>query len=92
MGLGIARLTTAISVQITHPVTMRVNAPTLEYANLEYSDGVTSISPVSMVVAQSSSRMAVLDDAGISGATQFRPYFLRNANNTAGYIGFGAEL
>ena len=91
MGLGIARQTTAISTQITHPVVMRVNAPTIDVANLEYSDGVSSIAVVSPAVAQSSNRMVVLDE-GVSGATQFRPYFLRNSNNVNGYIGFGAEL
>jgi hypothetical protein len=91
MGMGIARLTTAISTQIVHPVPMRIAATTFDYANLEYSDGVGTVAVVTPSIAQSSSRMAVLDD-GVSGATQYRPYFLRNSNNTAGYVGFGAEL
>jgi hypothetical protein len=61
IGLGIARATTAISTQIVHPVVMRVNAPTMDVANLEYSDGVASIAVGSPSVAQSSNRMVVLD-------------------------------
>jgi hypothetical protein len=89
--MGIARETTAISTQVVFPVPMRTAPTSFDVSNLQYSDGVGTITVSAPGLAQKSNRMAVLDEA-VTGATQYRPYFLRNANNTAGYIGFSAEL
>jgi hypothetical protein len=73
---------------------MRVTPTVLDYANLCASDGAsnTAITSLSINAANSTARTAFLIGGHASGITQYRPYLLRNNNNTGGYIGFGAEL
>ena len=93
-GLGTGFNTSLVSIGINLPVTMRTAPSVLDYANLQVTDSVNNItaSSITFTSASVTSNGYISVDAAVSGSTQFRPYFLRNNNNTAGYIGFGAEL
>ena len=90
-GVGFAYSTTQMSIIITMPTQMRIAPTAIDYSNLIYSDGAGTIAVGTISLAQGSSRLVATDD-NVTGATQFRTYLLRNNNNTAGYIGFSAEL
>ena len=90
-GVGFAYSTTQMSIIVAMPVQMRVAPTAIDYSNLNYADGVGTIAVGTISIGQASSRLVATDD-NITGATQFRTYLLRNNNNTAGYIGFSAEL
>jgi hypothetical protein len=92
-GIGLANSTTNAYIQ-ANIAEMRVVPTSIDYANLNVSDSVNnfSFSGLSINSANSTPRLAFLIATGITGMTQFRPMFMRNNNNTAGYLGFSAEL
>lgn len=91
---GIAYSTTNAYSPIKLPVTMRTIPATLDYSTLALFDGVTFTAVSSMTLSsnQNTPDTALLIPAVASGLTQYRPYFLVNNNNTAGYVGLSAEL
>jgi hypothetical protein len=93
-GLGIANGAGTLSVNVQVPVPMRIAPTSVDYSNLQYSDTVTGFVPTSISIqsVKSSNQIIAVDGAGLSGLTQFRVYELRNNNNSAGYVGFSAEL
>jgi hypothetical protein len=92
-GIGLANSTTQAYIH-ANIAEMRVIPTSVDYANLNVSDTVTNFtfSGLSINAANSTPRLAFLIATGASGMTQFRPLFMRNNNNTAGYLGFSAEL
>lgn len=92
-GFGSAYSTTQWQGLIQLPVTMRITPTTLESGNVKIADGANTplALTLSLVSSQSSPTVASVQ-AVVTGATQYRPYFLQNDNNTAGYVGFSAEL
>jgi hypothetical protein len=92
-GIGIANSTTQAYIH-ANIAEMRVIPTSVDYANLNVSDTVTNFtfSGLSINAANSTPRLAFLIATGASGMTQFRTLFMRNNNNTAGYLGFSAEL
>jgi hypothetical protein len=92
-GIGLANSTTQAYIH-ANIAEMRVIPTSIDYANLNVSDTVTNFtfSGLSINAANSTPRLAFLIATGASGMTQFRPLFMRNNNNTAGYLGFSAEL
>jgi hypothetical protein len=94
-GLGLAYSTTAATIGISLPVTMRVNPTSVDFGNLRFTDMVSGFSFTNLVFSSgniTSQSYVSVDGTGASGLTQFRPLFLTNNNNTAGFIGFSAEL
>ena len=93
LGNGQAQSTTATSIQVNNPVPLRVGALTVDWANIGITDAISIQSAVtSLTVSQVNTTSNAVTTDGSSGLTQYRPYFLSNQNNVAGYIGFGAEL
>jgi len=92
-GIGLANSTVQAYIH-ANIAEMRVIPTAVDYANLNVSDTVTNytFSGLSINSANSTPRLAFLIATGITGLTQFRPLFMRNNNNTAGYLGFSAEL
>ncbi len=77
------------------PVTMRTIPTSVDYANLAVFDGVTFTTLASLTLSSNQNTpdtALTLPQMSASTLTQYRPYFLTNNNNTAGYIGFSAEL
>jgi hypothetical protein len=93
-GLGFGNSSTAATIMLKLPVTMRAKPTVTNYANLILNDSATNTAVTSLAtISQFGSADLVALQAGVaSGLTQFRPYALLNGNNTAGYIGLGAEL
>ena len=78
------------------PVVMRTTPSSVDYANLRIQQpGVGSLGTISAVgLASESNANNVLLQTTITGSTfvATNPYQLLNDNNTAGYLGFSAEL
>jgi hypothetical protein len=77
------------------PVTMRVAPTAVESASLEVSDVEATniaITAVTLASTYASNKTLGLDLTAASGFVANRPYFLRQANTTAGYLGVIAEL
>jgi hypothetical protein len=93
-GNGYSTQTTDASINITLPTTMRIPPTVCEFSNLAIQDFNTAVIAVSNVTLNStfvSTTVAVVAATTV-GATQFRGCKLSNNNNTAGYVGFSAEL
>jgi hypothetical protein len=96
IGLGYAYSTTASIFEMKLPVTMRT-APsgTLQYGNVALSltgSGNIAFSTLAYSASEQSPDIVTLNATGSSGLTQYRPYWLLNNNNTAGFVGVSAEL
>jgi hypothetical protein len=92
---GSAASTTGIPFIVNVPVSMRVPPTSVDYSTLAAYDNITvlSISAVSInggSVKTGSTKIWV--DTTVTGATQYRPYFLITNNSTSAYIGLSAEL
>jgi hypothetical protein len=93
-GQGIAVSTTSILFTPVFPVTMRTYPTSLDYSSLCVYDGVNAVNAISSAAIQSGggSLNSTSLNLTVTGATQYRPYFFATNNNTAGYVGFSAEL
>jgi hypothetical protein len=92
-GQGIAQSTTGVIFAPSLPVTMRVYPTSIDYANLCVYDGVTILSSSAVTLQSGAGSLnSTSVNAAVTGAVTYRPYFLAANNNTAGYIGFNAEL
>ena len=92
-GFGSAYSTTAWQGLVQLPVQMRVTPTSLESANVKIADGANTPLAITLTLVSSQSSPSVASvQSAISGATAFRPYWLQNDNNAAGYVGFSAEL
>jgi hypothetical protein len=73
---------------------MRIEPAELSWANVGVGD--TNNAPLTpsaiTIVSVGSGTDGVVLEATVTGATQYRPYFLQNNNNAAGYVALGSEL
>ena len=77
------------------PVIFRVAPTSVDYSNLLLDDGAGGSAAVTSLILTGATGDASRGNITIgvaSGLTTYRTYFLENNNNTAGYIGFNAEL
>jgi len=73
-------------------VTMRTTPSALEVSNVSVGDlNVGTFASTTITIAFGGVNSVNLK-ATTTGLTQYRPYQLLNTNNTAGYLGFSAEL
>jgi hypothetical protein len=93
-GSAIAASTTEVLFAPMLPVTMRTNpSATLDVGNIAIYDGVSVIAVTAAAVQSGGgSRNSTSLNLTVTGATQFRPYFVVTNNNAAGFIGYSAEL
>lgn len=91
---GIAQSTTNAQIIIPLGVTMRVNPISIDSSSLALFDTATvrAVTTATILTSSSSQHTAYCDFVVASGLTAFRPQYLLNNNNVAGYIGFSAEL
>jgi hypothetical protein len=74
---------------------MRVAPTSVDFGNLQVTDVGASVAATNITFTSgnaTTNQFVSVDATVASGLTQHRPYFLRNNNNTAGFIGFSAEL
>jgi hypothetical protein len=92
-GTGTAANTTATYMFIPFQTKMRTAPTVLDYSILGVSDGATWTAVTSATLTFNSAGNGGAITANVaSGLAQFRPYILTANGNSAGYIGFGAEL
>lgn len=93
-GLGTAGATTAIYIPITLKQTMRTQPSAIDFLNLVVSDVANNALPISNLTLMSNwfNDNVVNVTATLTGATQFRSYFLIANGSTSSYLGFSAEL
>lgn len=91
-GIGFATSTTNQAIQVHLPVPMRIIPTSVDFANLAASDSAGTLSAVSAVGLSNSGNQVISVDCTTTGMTTNRPGALVNNNNTAGYLGFSAEL
>lgn len=94
-GVGMTQTAGASTFYVNHPVPMRVGPSVLDYANLEVTDlYLYGIAVTNLVIESGSSgtNCTRVTATHAGSATQYKAAFLRNANTSAGYIGFSAEL
>ena len=86
---------TICDVLIQVPVTMRTYPTTLETSNIALQDTVTLYSSGTWTIntsLYSNQIPSVRYTHGSSALTQYRPYYISANNNSAAYLGLGAEL
>jgi hypothetical protein len=90
---GAAYVSTSAQITVINGTRMRVQPSSVEFTTLGLYDGTNAIVAVTNVVLSNTgdSALTVICDVA-SGLTAFRPYVLLSNNNSAGYIGFSAEL
>jgi hypothetical protein len=90
-GNGLAKSTTAAEITVPNPVAMRVAPTSVEYSNVNVSDGVTLASGGTITLSAATPVAAHFVITYGSGLTQYRTYFMQGAIAPA-YLAFGAEL
>jgi len=94
-GLGIAYSTTGAAINVQLPVTMRVTPTSIDVPSLaamRLTENVNVFTPSAITLGATDTNPQIATAVvTTTGLTQFRNYFLQ-ANSTAGYIGFSAEL
>ena len=91
-GFGTAYTTTAIIAGVALPVNMRIIPFILEFSTISAWDGATTLTGSSATISGNRSSTQYIQVAyTVSGATQYRPYFMLGGSS-ASYLGFSAEL
>ena len=92
-GAGYAASTTQGIFLINHPVPMRVRPISIDYNSFytEQFNGLGSTSGVA-TISNSSPFLTRINITGLSGLTAGYTMFVYSNNNTAGFLGFSAEL
>lgn len=86
-GQGIASSLTNIRLGVVLPVQMRINPTAVDFSNL-----AQELTAISAVTIDQSSQVAVTLNCTSSGMVANTVYRVLNNNNTAGFLGFSAEL
>ena len=94
LGTGIATSTTGGEFQTVFPVTMRTNPTAIDYSTIRVSDAVTGSGAGTLTINTAGTFPAIgaTTVTGVTGLTQYRPYFLQQNGLTTAYLGFSAEL
>jgi hypothetical protein len=94
LGNGLTLSTTAGSVIVKLPVTMRIKPSSMDFSTLAVYDGtaVTAINAATLIANNSAKDAAYIDFTVVSGLTANRPVLFITNNSTSGYLGLNAEL
>jgi hypothetical protein len=93
--IGMSTTATDATLYVQYPVPMRAVPSSVEFANLAISDLFAyslAVTTLAFDAGSVGTNLARINVGNATGATTFRPAFLRNNNNTAGYLGMSAEL
>jgi hypothetical protein len=91
--MGAAYATTNGVFLLPYKSTLRANPTAVEFASLEIHDpGVGAQAVTTVTLDVGGTNQISINAACASGLTSKRPYFVRAAGTTAGYLGFSAEL
>lgn len=90
-GNGLAKSTTVAEITVPNPVTMRGLPSSIEYSNVNVSDGVTLASGGTITLSSSTPIAVHFTVTYGSGLTQYRTYFMQGATGTS-YLAVNSEL
>jgi len=88
---GFGSATTQAVVPFVLPTQMRITPSAIESSTVEVTDLVNEFA-ITVTLGGNSTPFLGIANCAATGLTQFRPYFVRNDNNAAGYVAFTAEL
>jgi hypothetical protein len=91
---GVAKSATVVTATTSLFVPMRI-APDVSTNDIQVADGVNSAIDCTSTAISGGTHTNVLahiEYTVSSGLTIYRPYYVRNSNNTSGYVAFDAEL
>lgn len=92
-GFGAPTGTTSTTIFVPFPGMMRGIPSTVDFSTLAISDNSTYDLAVSaVVISQGTNSSVTLTVTHAATATAYRPAFLKNNNNTAGYLALNVEL
>ena len=91
-GVAPAPSTTNTTPILTPPVTMRVTPTSVDFSTLAAYDGVNVISISAVAISSRATSSSVPLDTTVTGATQFRPYYLFSNNSASAFVGLSSEL
>ena len=93
LAIGQGNGATTANFMITFPVPMRTAPTSIGFSNLGVTDGIAVQTAITaLALSQATTTTAQILSGGSSGLTAFRPYYVSQQNNVAGFIAFGAEL
>ena len=94
LGSGMAQSVSATTIAVNLPVTMRTTPASVDFSTLSLVDSITATAVTSLTIDAnvSDNNFGVVTANVTAGLIQYRPYYLRQNANNAGYIGFSAEL
>jgi hypothetical protein len=92
-GFGAPTTTTSTTIFVPFPGMMRGVPSAVDFSTLAISDNSTyDLSVSAVVISQGTNSSVTLTVTHSATATQYRPAFLKNNNNSAGYLGLSVEL
>jgi hypothetical protein len=92
-GIGMSISTTFGYALINLPVTMRVKPTAVDFGNVGITDDVNyQLAASALVINWGSPSTVQVSVQTAASQVQYRTAYLTNQNNTAGFIGFSAEL
>jgi hypothetical protein len=92
-GIGMSISTTFGYALINLPVTMRVKPTAVDFGNVGITDDVNyQLAASALVINWGSPSTVQVSVQTAASQVQYRTCYLTNQNNTAGFIGFSAEL
>jgi hypothetical protein len=91
-GTGSGETSTTSYIVVNNPVPLRTNPSSVDFSTLALYDQVNVTAVTNVTIGNSNNRTTTVQATVASGLTVYRPYILLNNNNTAGYLGFSAEL
>jgi len=94
VGYGLASGATGGAIGTTFPVQMRTTPSAVEFSTLAVSDasGAIAVTSLTLDTSVASANVGVCNFGVASGLTAYRPYYLRQNANSAGYLAYTAEL
>ena len=91
--VGFATNTTDAYFIIPAPSQMRVVPTSIDYTQQQaHLPGISNTVFTTLAISDCDQKNMTIFAYGATGLTAYRPYFLANNNNAAGYIGLSAEL
>ena len=90
---GMGNTTTQMMGFFSYPVAMRIAPSSVDYSNIAIYDTVTVLAVSSITISDATTTgIRVLVNTATASVQAWRPNFVINNNNTAGYLALNAEL
>ena len=94
MGIGAATSTTASTMDMQFPVTMRIAPTSIDFSTLRLQDFAAGYAVTTLTIGTNGTgfQMGEMTANVASGLTSGKVYWIGSNNSSTGYIAFSAEL